>query len=399
VTALADVSGAMTDLDSHEIIPTSRWREVFGDVGETVADLYRAWESTVLTASGNSPDVEVGDDSREISADTLWARPRAGAPSASDISRRPSVLDYLGIRHQLVFPGFALFGFAIRRLGASRIASLLGTDESGPSLASLSRRIVNAHNSWAVEQTNFSPDRVRVVGIVDGSTPAELIANAESLLASGVRVLWISAGKPPGGRSPAHPDIDPLWRLCADHEIPLVTHVGADFDFFDTVPWRQGVALFEGAQTLETNTDPYSYAISGMAPAHFLLVMILGGVFERHPDLRFGVIESGASWVGPLAEDVARWAAASPKTRAGLSLTPSEYLQRNVRVTPYHFEPVERYIERDGLDSVYSFSTDFPHVEGGVFPQETFAQRLAPLGDIVFRKFFVENGRLLFPLS
>ena len=179
----------------------------------------------------------------------------------------------------------------------------------------------------------------------------------------------------------------------------VVTHVGGDQGFYESTGWSDGVPLFAGQPALETSTSPYSFATGDIAPAHLLLTMLLGGVFERHPDLRFGVIECGAGWIGPLAERLAMWKQVSSALRTGLSLSPAEYLQRNVRVTPYHFEPVDRYIEVFGLEDVYVFSTDYPHVEGGTTPYDTFAERLAPLGDSVFRKFFVENGRLLFPAT
>ena len=38
-------------------------------------------------------------------------------------------------------------------------------------------------------------------------------------------------------------------------------------------------------------------------PVEILLTsMVMGGVFERFPALRFGIIEFGAQWIGPLAE-------------------------------------------------------------------------------------------------
>ena len=32
--------------------------------------------------------------------------------------------------------------------------------------------------------------------------------------------------------------------------------------------------------------------------------MVIGGVFERHPRLRMGIIECGATWLGPLVERI-----------------------------------------------------------------------------------------------
>src|SRR5258708_19280735 len=36
--------------------------------------------------------------------------------------------------------------------------------------------------------------------------------------------------------------------------------------------------------------------------SHFISMLVLGGVFERFPSLRFGAIEVGGGWLGPLAE-------------------------------------------------------------------------------------------------
>jgi hypothetical protein len=72
-------------------------------------------------------------------------------------------------------------------------------------------------------------------------------------------------------------------------------------------------------------------------------------------------------------------------------------VQRNIRCTPFPTEPVDRYIDRYGLEGVYCFSTDFPHIEGGRDPVGKFLGSLGRLGDEVVEDFFVENAKLLFP--
>ena len=78
-------------------------------------------------------------------------------------------------------------------------------------------------------------------------------------------------------------------------------------------------------------------------------------------------------------------------------LLPSEYVERNVRVTPFAHDPVATFIDRYGLSSVYVFSTDFPHIEGGTDPVGSFLQHTAGLDDATIERFFVENATLLFP--
>jgi predicted TIM-barrel fold metal-dependent hydrolase len=123
----------------------------------------------------------------------------------------------------------------------------------------------------------------------------------------------------------------------------------------------------------------------------------MGGVFERFPLLRFGAIEFGASWLGPLCERLDRHAALLDKVGVRYPMLPSEYIRRNVRVTPQWAEPVDVFIERYGVAESYVFSTDYPHVEGGQHPIETFGQMTARVGTNYTRDFFVENGLLLFP--
>jgi hypothetical protein len=79
-------------------------------------------------------------------------------------------------------------------------------------------------------------------------------------------------------------------------------------------------------------------------------------------------------------------------------MKPSEYINRNVRVAPYDWEPIEMYFDRyPQIADTYCFSTDYPHSEGGKHVKRRLYERLAPLGEETVRKFFVENGNLLLP--
>jgi hypothetical protein len=78
-------------------------------------------------------------------------------------------------------------------------------------------------------------------------------------------------------------------------------------------------------------------------------------------------------------------------------MMPSEYVRRNVRVTPQWTEPVDVLVERHGIRESYVFSTDYPHVEGGRHPVQSFGQMAAQVDPTFTREFFVDNGRLLFP--
>jgi len=126
--------------------------------------------------------------------------------------------------------------------------------------------------------------------------------------------------------------------------------------------------------------------------------MVMGKVFERFPRLRFGVIEVGASWVGPMCERMDLHSKLMAKVGITYSMPPSEFVRRNVRVTPFWHEDVNLMVERYGLKEVYVFSTGLsacggqPRTRSGVF-----ARTIDRLGSDYEQAFFCDNGALLFP--
>jgi predicted TIM-barrel fold metal-dependent hydrolase len=144
--------------------------------------------------------------------------------------------------------------------------------------------------------------------------------------------------------------------------------------------------------------NTYMFSSFHYSPQNFLSTIVLGGVFERFPRLRFGVIELGAGWFAPMAERLDQTAAIyKDRLSPVLSMKPSDYLRRNVRVTPYRFEPIADYVDRYGFAECYCFSSDFPHPEGGTKPIQEFVEHIDRLGPAVAEQFFVTNGEWLLP--
>ena len=147
----------------------------------------------------------------------------------------------------------------------------------------------------------------------------------------------------------------------------------------------------------EEQFGPWYIVVAHLAAEVYLTALLMGGVFERFPRLRFGAIELGAAWLGPLVERLDRHAALLDKTGVHYPMLPSEYVRRNVRVTPQWAEPVDTLIERYGIRESYVFSTDYPHIEGGRHPVQSFQEMTMRVGPTYTREFFVTNGELLFP--
>ena len=90
---------------------------------------------------------------------------------------------------------------------------------------------------------------------------------------------------PLGGTAPLYvDDLEPLWQVCEDLDVPVHKHSSAP-------PEQPGAA----------RSGPGVIAI-GFAERQFynhraVAQMIFAGVFERHPGLKMAFSESGIGWV------------------------------------------------------------------------------------------------------
>jgi predicted TIM-barrel fold metal-dependent hydrolase len=233
-------------------------------------------------------------------------------------------------------------------------------------------------------------------------SPAALVSYVQPFIDQGIRAVHLNAGYPPGGRSPAHPDLDPFWELLAQRNVACLVHVGGEKTFLRSMEWSKAPAFKPGkVESIEIGLEPYTFSTLSLPYCNWLACMTLGGVFERHPALRFGAIEVGAAWFGPFVEQLDMWARDVYATRLKpfISRLPSEYMATNVRVTPFNvFERVGDYLRQyPHLRDCYCYSTDYPHVEGAVESKYRLYDQVAPLGEETVSKFFVENARLLLP--
>ena len=385
--------GKMLDLDGHEHVPVNLMVETFGGVAQRFVDLL---QSSSLPTGKEA----IAADDAAIDAETVWSLKYAAAPGIVDMRRRMQVLDLMGVRRQLIFSG----GFGIQSL-------MLYMTRDEPEVlhrtfttdrAAYARQCLDAFNDWCARVAQLSP-QLRPAAILIAETPEELIADAQQLIQRGVRCFWAPPSLLPGGLSPAHTGLAPLYNLFEEAAATLCFHAGANHGLFRTEAWRDAPALSGFKIGGEFSLDPWTLSTVSRASENFLTVMVLGGVFDRHPNLRVVFSEVAANWVGPLAYNMDMWVDSGSCMRPGakwtMDLKPSEYMQRNVRVSPFFFEDVGDYIARYGLEEIYCYASDYPHIEGGVDPMVRFSASLKKHGhdERVARKFFVENAKWALP--
>lgn len=396
---LHSLAGQINDVDSHEMMPVQEWIAHFGPDVKPLAD---AWMSTGGVAGPmdrNHPNVpDWSGDVMPISDDIIDVKGSV-APGAVLTTRRLEVMDKMGIGKQLMFPGsVGLYGTILRVSAHDRsfLPSINGSIEERVAIAD---RCIARYQEWMQSLADFSPRVSPVVPIAEDTVP-EVIATAKRMIDSGLRAIWLPAGIPVGGVSPAHSSLDPLWAMCAEADVTVTLHIGGEGKLLDSDEWANAEP-FEGFRSLgEFSVDPYSTTSLHVPFQNFLTAMVTGGVFQRHPRLRFGVIEVGGHWIGPLMECMDLWAnnmghmSSNPHK---LTELPSTYVKNNVRVSFFPFEPVDVYLDRYDVADVLAFSTDYPHVEGGKDASGKIYKKVARFGDDIIERIFRDNGAWLLP--
>ena len=281
-------------------------------------------------------------------ADEDANRDEAPPPLSYDAAARLAHNDAHGIDVQFLNPTFANDMVA----GARRAGD-----------AKLTRRAISAYNTWSSGICEGHTDRLIPTAMIDLSDVDWAIAELTRMRRAGSRAFQIRAQPVTPTKSLAHPDLDPVWAAAADLGMAAVFHIG-------------------GART---EVDQ-GWFFNGGSPGHFALLhliagstvpqvamaaMLIEGVFERHPGLVLIVEELGITWLPHFLTTIDAITTGAHGANFGmgpgdysLPLKPSEYMQRQVRVTPL--------VSSDPLDVVWGtvpeellvFSSDLPHPEG-----------------------------------
>lgn len=388
--------GRMVDLDSHLMLFPRVAEEILGPgPGGGVWQSRRGGWSTVDEIRQMIVDegLDPSGDGSELSArrgearDDVWAVKLWGAHGAQLAGDRLDALDKMGIGHQLVFAQFM----------------------EGPLNAPCPEALaaVSRYNDYVLAWAGDGAGRVLPVCLLNTHDVAAAVTEARRVIDLGASGVQLSGILPPGGRSPADPAWEPLWAILGEAGVPALLHYGSSAGEAFTIHTDWFTAARGTLRPPPGDRDEGGFHAPPFIwmTAHFyaeltLTHMVLGGVFERHPRLRFGVVESGGSWVAAWCDRMDNLAVTtSSYLSRTLSLRPSEYVRRQVRVAPFPFEPVGTWIAQTGFAEVYGFSTDYPHEEGGVAPVSTFLASLEPLGLDVAERFFVTNGADLLPAA
>ena len=323
---------------------------------------------TVARAKQSDPAFRAG------AAENLLLRKNYEALGAFTREDRPRALDLLGFSSQLVFTTWCLGNFGLEQSGEVDLAyaTAQAHNRMMSAFCSVDRRLLG---TGYIPLVDFERARLTAKEAID----------------LGLKALLIPS-RCPKGHSPSHIAFDPIWAMAQDAGLPILFHVGGEEklnpDYFEN-----GLPKVKDFHGGEENFTSVSFMAIPHSVMLTLAALIFDGVLDRFPRLKFGVIELGASWLPSWMRYIDAGAAAFFKGEERLkklSLKPSEFVKRQVRVTPYPHEDAGWIVANSG-EEICLFSSDFPHVEGGRNPVKRFDESLAGLPARAVERFYAEN--------
>jgi len=295
-----------------------------------------------------------------------------------DAAERVRANDLLGFRGQLVFPTSAFNQVVAARDPDVRIGGVRALNRGMAAFCSADRRMFG---------TAYIPL---------GAGPGTAVILLEEAIRAGFRVLLIDTIAPAGGLSFTHPDYDPVWARIEAADLSITLHVGANGGEYNPVP----ASFYNNGRSLRPHVDgdaprdALSYVAMSYNAELFLAAMIFDGVLERFPGLRIAVVELGAAWIISWMRhmDQAFRAFRRLQDLSQVKIPPSDYVRRQIKVTPFAGEDVG-WIMRSGGEDLLMFASDYPHHEGTDDPIGRFERTMEGLDEAGRTKFYNGNFR------
>ena len=328
--------------DSHAGLPTEDYRPYLASAFHPQFDDFLRERSVSLEAM-----TRLGVRNEDY-AKKWFEEHEEALRSGWEADKRDLELDGDGVAGEVVFPD----ADAVESRTCVPFGAGLGM--SGDMDPALGLAGAQAHNRWLADLCSNSPERRRGVALVPITAHLDdVLAEINRIKADGlgavmIPAMWMS-------QAPYHDRrYDPVWALCEDLQLPIVTHSGPA----DRPSYGDHLGIYVTEVT--------------WWPARPLWFMLWSGVFERYPNLRFGVTEAGCWWLPALLWFWDRLFLGQKGTeklgadpfRGAVSMPPSDYVDRNCFIGASNTKRRELGMRYEiGVDNIM-WGNDFPHPEG-----------------------------------
>jgi predicted TIM-barrel fold metal-dependent hydrolase len=332
------VDSLVIDADGHVIEPIDLWQQRLPKGLRERSLIVNREDSLFQTISGLEVPPRTKWRDREefrlmrqaVSGGRFDTPARLSYSAASTLDS----MDVEGIDISMLFPTRGLF--------------LMGVDDTVDPMVTTASAAV--YNDWLAEYCDKGSRRLLGVAMIDPRDVDSAISEAHRAV-NELDMVGVFIRPNPGlGRMWHDRVYDPLWAAIEDLDVPVCFHEGG------------GVPLPQVASD-RFDRHCYWHVLTHPMEAQIAMVsIVLGGVTERFARLRFGFMESGASWLPYLMWRMDEAFANGREWQyPTLTMEPSDYVKRQcfVSIDPGETPGIAALHALDGGNVIWG--TDYPH--------------------------------------
>lgn len=339
--------------------------------------------------SADSHVIEPADLWRGVLPDDFWGTtPRSDKPGGTDPALRCGEMAQDGVVAEVLYATLGLRVFGVQDPATQEEAC-------------------RVYNDWLAEYFSVAPDRLFGVALIASFDADRAVEEIERCAELGFRsiMLW----------QVPHPDLpfrshhyDPIWEAAVRLNLPVGLHILSGFEYSITKladkrvssPGEQAADQADDFRQVDRLQRTVNRKV--FAAMDSTLELIVGGVFERFPELKVVIVENEIGWL-PFA--ATQWdyfclkqntSGRAEQRTSSLTKLPSAYIGKNIHATFFRDVLAANLLELWGSDG-FMWSNDFPH-NNSTWPhsKEFIDQQLAGLPDEILLKVLRTNAEQLY---
>ena len=352
------------DADGHILEPADAWEKYIDpefrdralrirkhdgrEVVEMDGKISQFFDVKILTMLG-----AMGKSAEELA--TMQDMPYPGsAPFGSmDPKDRMTQLDKEGISKAILYPSLGL------------------TWECEVEDPAFSMAYAKAYNRWICDFCSDTNGRLIATAHISLADPAGAAIELERAVREGAKGAFLAPYTL--SRTPhAHPDHDAFWAKAQELDVPVAIHPMAEHPKIRTYQRFNGMSKAGWMQN----------ALGMQGPQQAFYGLFQWGLFDRFPNIKAILLESGAGWIGAALDRMDTTYATTLGDNVPLKEKPSVYFKRQCWISG---DPDERalahVVDYVGNDRFF-WATDYPHFDHPSNYMEELEGLVAPLSDI-----------------
>ena len=244
-----------------------------------------------------------------------------------------------------------------------------------------------AYNDWVFDFCSEAPTRLVPVAHIPMADVNEAIKEMKRTAALGAKAMMMGSDCTPGTPY-GHPYFDPLWAEAEALEMPMTIHPSTGSNSVSAVAYPNP----------EDQTAWWLFLYGGETVKLNFSSFFNHGTFDRFPDLKVVILESGIGWLVWWLDRMDEKFEVNGFTTP-MKEIPSTYFKRQGFIS---MDPDERLaklsIEILGADR-FMWAYDFPHSDSILDPVRELEENLGDLPEDDQRKVFGGNAMELYKLA